>query len=274
MAGAYVGGVAATATSTTLTLTRTTAGGNCLAVLLQAAAPVTSITDSAGNVWRPLNSSGVQAATGTNLCEIWYCPNASSITSLTVTVSSSGVINGSLIEMSGLDLTNPVRASGNWYRPSAATAFGGDGASSTIQNTVVAGDFILEVGGYVATTSGVRLETVATSFTAGPQTNSGTTTQAVQYRAGASGSVAIQWTLSTAKANGAAYALFKAAQPAQTVAMGDAYEDLPSDGMSGTSWAPRPAHGPQGWNQGSTGPASTGMPAPSRGQLWPPGISR
>lgn len=307
MAVAYVGGVAASQSGATTVLTRTTTGGNLLVVGVQRpASTVSSITDTAGNSWSAIiASTGVSGLNNTDAAvEIWYAKNALSVTSVTVTMSGTDSGNAVLLEISGADTSQPLAYIAYGGSTTAGTAFpagvtwGTDLANGTTANisTLPAHSLITElavgIGGYTETTAGTRLDTIVSTWTAGPNTNNGTHTIATEYKAiAASTSQAFTsgscgWTLSTAKANGAVFVVFKSAltqaQPTLSGGLeGDVLSAPPSGTSASGSWSPDGtsynATHPTNWNPGtwqtSAQPESPvrAVKTPTQGQLWPRG---
>lgn len=207
--GAAAGGIAAMitlvkqtvgqgASSANQSITATSTGGNLLMLIYArsgglATGAITSITDTAGNVWSVATRGAVSGATNTRI-EVWVCPNAAAITSLTVNSGTAQTNAWNVLEWSGAASASPV---------DVASPDGSGQASSTTVTTVAvtttnAADMV--VAGFHSsqiTTSGLTAGwTALTDFDDG---TAGSGRAAYQLQA-ATGTVgAVSWTLSSAK---------------------------------------------------------------------------
>ena len=127
MTFALFGQVEAGSSTGTVTLTRTTTAGHSLVVCVSIAsgtAGLTSVTDTSGgaNVW--VRAVTVSNATNVRTMEIWYCPSAVSVTSVTLNVGSAIAVRSVLSEWSGgaiaVDQTNTNVATSTTTTPAAA----------------------------------------------------------------------------------------------------------------------------------------------------------
>jgi hypothetical protein len=282
MAVALAGGVAATQSSTTITLTRTTAAGSLLVLGVQRpASTVSSISDTASNVWVPVLTSGASGITGDSLVDMYYVANAASVTSVTVTMSTTDNANASLMEFTGADTVDPLVC---WVTVSTASTslnmqttggtfsqvgpLSGWSASSTLTGVAIG------FGGYTSTTSGTRLETNVAGFTTGTQTLNGTHILCVEYKlvpVSTSVTVTAGWTLSSARANGMIYAVFKSPQTTSPVTFALGKEPtVAAAGSTIGSWLNVGYQTTETWTA-ATGDAYRIYTLPQRGQLWPRG---
>ena len=106
------GGATETAAATSLTTTLPAASGAGHLLVLSAGVytglsnPITSVSDSAGNVWTKV---GAYAVSGHNFDgELWYAANARSATTVTARTSSAAVIAMSVLEFAGVATGSPV----------------------------------------------------------------------------------------------------------------------------------------------------------------------
>ena len=198
MAIALVGQAANTvAAATSITVTRTTTAGNCLVAVISVATgssqPITGVTDTAGNTWSFV-AAGFQSGSNTR-CEIWVCPNAASVTSVTASKATAQNIGMNVSEWSGVKTASPVDVSATLGNASSTTALG---ASVT---TTDAGDVVI---------SGISWGTSPTaSLTAGGFTAMTTVTSnqrlSPAYRIpAATGTYQPTWTMSAAAVTGSA----------------------------------------------------------------------
>lgn len=85
--------------------TRTTTAGNTL-VCYVGSNTGNSISDSAGNTWTLVGDTASVGATSQRVGQMWVCPNADAVTSVTVTHGGSNkAFSGSLVELAS---DNPV----------------------------------------------------------------------------------------------------------------------------------------------------------------------
>jgi hypothetical protein len=158
----------ASATSLTGTFTGPTTAGNLLvlsaSVYTGATNHVTSVTDSAGNAWTRIGTFSVSGHNSDG--EMWYSPNAASVTTVTVHTGSAATIALTLQEFSGVAATNPLDVSAGTSNTSSA-------ASSGPVTTTSANE--LAVGFVAGHASAQAIAVTAPGYTAQPQqTSTGT----------------------------------------------------------------------------------------------------
>jgi hypothetical protein len=125
---------------------------------------ITSVTDSAGNTWTRIGAYSVSGHNSDG--EMWYSPNAASVTSVTVNVASAASIAFAVQEFSGLATSGALDVSTGTSNTSTAAASGA--TTPTVGNTLVVGF----VAGHA---NAQAISVTAPGFTAQPQqTTTGT----------------------------------------------------------------------------------------------------
>jgi hypothetical protein len=162
------------ATSLTSTFAGPTTAGNLLvlsaSVYTGATNHVTSVTDSAGNIWTRVGSYSVASHNSDG--EMWYSPNAAPVTTVTVHVASAATIALGVQEFSGIATTNPLDVSAGTANTGTAPSSGPAtaGAANELAVGLVAGHANAEVitvnaPGYTAQPQQASAGTIATVVT-------------------------------------------------------------------------------------------------------------
>jgi hypothetical protein len=128
-------------TSQVLSLTNTV--GNLLVMTLRTRLTTTSatpaaVTDSAGQTWVRAGASPDATTTQTQRGEIWYIANSASITSVTVTLPSSGASEFDVLEFSGVVATSALDQTGEAHPSSTAISTSTTGSITGTNEVMVA----------------------------------------------------------------------------------------------------------------------------------------
>lgn len=164
---------------------------------------VSTITDSAGNVWTKINSAFHVGVNGR--IELWYAKNAAPITSITITPTGSVAMAVNVVEFAGIDPVNALDKNATADN-NAVTTFDSGTTTATVQAvevSIVAGAHTtantetLDTAGYVPLT---RVGAAATCIVIGA------------YRiTTAIGAQRATWTMNVATTGGGAIATFDGA---------------------------------------------------------------
>ena len=123
--------------------------------------PITSVTDNAGDVWQRVGAFAVSGHYSDG--EMWYAPNAFSVTSITVHTASATEIAMEMEDFSGIATTSPLDGS-------AGTSNTGTSATAGSVTPVGTNDLVI---GFVAGHSNAQTMTVSdSSYAAQPQQTS------------------------------------------------------------------------------------------------------
>ncbi len=129
----------ATATSLTGTFPAATTSGHLLvlsaSVYTGGANRITSVTDSAGNIWTRIGSYYVSGNRSDG--ELWYSANAKSVTTVTVHNASKTSVSLEALEFSGVATASPLDVSAGISKTSTAASSGT--ATSTAPNELAFG---------------------------------------------------------------------------------------------------------------------------------------
>ncbi len=197
-----IGTETSSSTSLTGTFPAATTAGHLLvlsaSVYTGATNPITSVTDSAGNAWTRIGSAHFVSGHFSD-GEMWYSPNAKSVSSVTVHAASAVSVSFEAEDFSGVATTNPLDvATGTANTGTAANA---GTVTSTTANELVIG-FIaghnnaeamsVTSPGYLTqpqrTTTGSNIATVVVGVkdaaTAGAQSFAGTFGTAMYWASG------------------------------------------------------------------------------------------
>ena len=134
-------GATETATATTLTGTfaAPSTAGNLLvlsaSVYTGATNTITSVTDSAGNTWIKIGAFFVSGHNSDG--EMWYSPNAKSVTTVTVTTNSAASVAFEVQEFAGIAKVNPLDVSAG--TSNTGTTAGSGSVTPGIANELVVG---------------------------------------------------------------------------------------------------------------------------------------
>lgn len=183
--------------------------GNSLALaVLHQGGTVTSVFDSAGNVWtKDVDTLATNGAANEGRVDIWHCANATAITSVTATTATSSALELTVVEYSGGDNTTPVRAVNSSF---IAGSSGTPGTPAATTVAAQAGDLVISTLGYFSS-GAVRLDTIQSPYTNVPAGSITSTFQAVGYHI-ATGTEGAQWAFSGSAANrGTAVVAFRPA---------------------------------------------------------------
>jgi Big-like domain-containing protein/purple acid phosphatase-like protein/calcineurin-like phosphoesterase family protein len=172
-----------------------------IAIAAGSSKSVASVSDSTGGAW---TKGPVGFLTGANTrIEIWYRTNVpSGISSVTATISASGVASMNVSEWSGVASVSPVdrqAARGN----SSATNASTPSITTTNANDVVIG--AINYPGAASSTLTTSGFTALANFSAGSSTNGRAAYEVVP----STGTYQVSWTLSAASASGAAILALK-----------------------------------------------------------------
>jgi hypothetical protein len=198
---------AAAATTLTGTFPSPTTSGDLLvlsaSVYTGTTNHITSVTDSAGNTWTRIGAFSVASHNSDG--EMWYSPNAASVTTVTVNVAAAATIALSAQEFSGIATASPLDVSAGTANTSNTPSSGP--AAATAANELAVG--------FVAGHANAQTITVtAAGYTAQPQqTSTGTIATVVTgYKVLASaGSETFTASFGTAMYWAAGVAIFKGA---------------------------------------------------------------
>lgn len=204
MSVSLVGQVAGSGFSTSLTVSRTTTAGNLLVACIEhQGGTVSSVTDTAGNVWVAGPDTYGSTALNQQRVAIWYCLNAAAVTSITATQSASSALLVNLSEWSGL--TTEV---------ASAVVVSTSGSSNTPASvTASVGDLVVGAGAYYESGS-VRADTINSPYTALTGASISSTFMCAAYQVAAAGSTGPVWSLSPSVAVGAVTVQFTGATTA------------------------------------------------------------
>lgn len=237
---ALVGSAGVVTATSPATVTRTTTAGNLLVALCSRASATdtfTNITDTAGNTWTSAVVAPTSGTTGRRV-EIWYCANASAITSLSAAFTGTGGAAVTLHEFSGVAAVSALDAAFGKVQSSTTTP-------TAAQVTPTQADDLV-IGMIRANTGGAQVYTL----TSGDYTAINVPIaehHGVAYQIGPAASVATgpTWTLGSTAGSGSATVAFKvAATPPPTGAVkywnGNAWVDAnagaPVKIWDGSTW--------------------------------------
>jgi hypothetical protein len=166
---ALVQAVGATEASTSTTLTATLPAASTAGNLLVLSASVytgttnhiTSVTDSAGNLWQRANAWSVASHNSDG--EVWYAANAAPATSIVAHLTSAATMAIQVLEFSGIATSNPLDTSAGTSNTSTA-------ASSGPLTPAASGELL--VGLVAGHASSQAMTVTSTGFTVQPQQNS------------------------------------------------------------------------------------------------------
>lgn len=161
-AGTSVGTPAASATATFTNTTRNiTTTTQAIVVMIQARTAsttpaVTSVTDSAGNTYFAIASTGTAFSTAQGWQEYWWCPTASGgITTVTANVSINSNFGMTIVELTDSNTVDQLsQSTGN-----STTAATGPTGTTTLANELILGVTGVHAGGAVATSAGFQMLT-------------------------------------------------------------------------------------------------------------------
>jgi hypothetical protein len=198
---------AAAATALTGTFPSATTSGDLLvlsaSVYTGTTNHITSVTDSAGNAWTRVGAFSVASHNSDG--EMWYSPNAASVTAVTVNVAAAATIALSVQEFSGIATASPLDVSAGTSNTSNTPSSGP--AAATAANELAVG--------FVAGHANAQTITVtAPGYTAQPQqTSTGTIATVVTgYKVlGSASSETFTGSFGTAMYWAAGVAIFKGA---------------------------------------------------------------
>ena len=129
----------ATATSLTGTFAAPSTAGNLLvlsaSVYTGATNTLTSVTDSAGNTWIKIGAFFVSGHNSDG--EMWYSPNAKSVTTVTATTNSAASVAFEVQEFAGIAKVNPLDVSAG--TSNTGTTAGSGSVTPGIANELVVG---------------------------------------------------------------------------------------------------------------------------------------
>ncbi len=152
----------ASATSLTASFPTATTTGDLLVVSASvytgATNHITSVTDSAGNTWTRIGAYSISGHNSDG--EMWYSPNAASVTSVTVKTGSAAFVAFGVQEFSGLATSGPLDVSTGTSDTSNAAASGP--VTPAVGNSLVVGF----VAGHA---SAQAISVTAPGFTTQPQ---------------------------------------------------------------------------------------------------------
>jgi len=160
-------GATETSTSTTLTATLPTASTAGDLLVLSASVytgttnHITSVTDSAGNVWQKVNAWSVAGHNSDG--ELWYAANAASTTSIVAHLATAGTMAVEVLEFSGIATSNPLDTS-------VGTSNTGTAASSGSITPAASGELL--VGLVTGHASSQAMTVTSAGFTLQAQQNS------------------------------------------------------------------------------------------------------
>jgi hypothetical protein len=166
---ALVQAVGATESSSSTTLTATLPAASTAGNLLVLSASVytgttnhiSSITDSAGNVWQKVNAWSVAGHNSDG--ELWYAANAAPATSIVAHLGTAGTMAIEVLEFSGIATSNPLDTS-------VGTSNTGTTASSGPLTPTTSGELL--VGLMAGHANSQAMTITSTGFTLQPQQNS------------------------------------------------------------------------------------------------------
>jgi hypothetical protein len=166
---ALVQAVGATEASASTTLTATLPAASTAGDLLVLSASVytgttnhiTSVTDSAGNVWQKVNAWSVASHNSDG--EMWYAANTASATSIVAHLATAGTMAIEVLEFSGIATSNPLDTSAGTSNTSTAASSG---------TVTPAGSGELLVGVVAGHASSQTMTVTSTGFTVQAQQNS------------------------------------------------------------------------------------------------------
>jgi hypothetical protein len=122
---------------------------------------ITSVTDSAGNVWQRANASSVAGHNSDG--ELWYAANTAPASSVVAHLATAGTMAIEVLEFTGIATSNPLDTS-------VGTSNTGTAASSGLLTPAASGELLV---GFVAGHANSQAMTVTSSgFTLQPQQNS------------------------------------------------------------------------------------------------------
>ena len=234
-----LGSAGATGTTSPVTATRTTTTGSLLVALLSRSSATdafTGVTDTAGNTWQQAVFAPTSGTVGRRV-EIWYCQNATSVTSVSAAFSATQTAAITLHEFAGVATSGALVTSFAKVQSSSTTPTAAQ-VTPTDANDLVIGHIRANTGvaqTYTLTASGYTTISVPIAEHHG-----------IAYRIGGTPNVATgpTWTLGSASGSGSATAVFKAAPTTPT--------DTNVKYWNGTQWVEaKPAHPVKYWN-GST----------------------
>jgi hypothetical protein len=197
---------AAAATALTATFPSATTAGDLLvlsaSVYTGTTNHITSVTDSAGNTWTRIGAFSVASHNSDG--EMWYSPNAASVTTVTVQLANAATIALSVQEFSGIATTSPLDVSAGSSNTSTTPSSGPAAATSANELAV----------GFVAGHANAQAITItAAGYTPQPQqTSTGTIATVVTgYKVlGSASSESFTGSFGTAMYWAAGVAIFKA----------------------------------------------------------------
>lgn len=191
----------------------TTVAGNCLVALIAlhtgATQSVSSI--SGGGTWSSAGAAGLVSGSSSRI-EIWVCPNCSSVSSVSITLSTS--IGGActILEFSGVALASPV----DQYNSTGITGTAVN--TNTTPTTTGANDAVVGGISWTGTTTVSAMGAIGgttgsyNALTGVTDTGSiGMNLAAAYQLASSAGTFGIQWTQSGSKATGGAVVALLAA---------------------------------------------------------------
>lgn len=197
MAIAYVGDKGNAATTTALSISYSSTGGNTLIVAgtwydsLGVTTGITSITDSAGNTWHYSTSDASNPPAQHNVVSgqiigtfIGWCIGASAVTTVTVTLPNSVFVHFDVSEWSGINNEDTGGTTGSITGGTGTIP----GASLTCAGT---GELL------IGSTNSVNASTVSQPSNGNNFPNNSAPTQYIQYNTGNSGTAQFIWPATT-----------------------------------------------------------------------------